>query len=194
MTTSDDASHGGCSFHLKARVEAGNIVKLDLPLPKPFRRYDIAEASYTVYALVRKVVAGEGDTRVGVMFLGKKPPKGFEKNPGGYFLLPTDPAPARARKERRRHSRLEIHVNLRLKTEDPPREELTIAENVGRGGARVLTSLPVGKGDVVLVEEVGGSFRARAEIKNVYIGEDKIPRLNLAFLDAEAPDSMVASG
>jgi hypothetical protein len=54
-----------------------------------------------------------------------------------------------------------------------------------------MTSLTHTKGDVVYVEELGGSFRTRAEIKNVYIGTDNVPRLNLRFLDAEAPDRLI---
>ena len=55
-----------------------------------------------------------------------------------------------------------------------------------------MTAMPVAKGEVVLVEEMGGEFKTRAENRNVYIGEDRIPRLNLQFLDGEAPDRMVA--
>jgi len=71
-------------------------------------------------------------------------------------------------------------------------EEQTIAENIGRGGARVMTSLAVVKGDVVRLEEVDGDFQVRAEIRNVYIGSDRIPRLNLRFLDAAAPDRLLS--
>jgi len=69
-------------------------------------------------------------------------------------------------------------------------EEQTIAENVGRGGARVMTSLPVVKGAVLRLEEVDGDFQVRAEIRNIYIGSDHIPRLNLRFVDAAALDRL----
>jgi hypothetical protein len=53
----------------------------------------------------------------------------------------------------------------------------------------------VAKGEVVVVEELGGGdFRSRAEIRNVYIGKDNVPRLNLMFLDGEAPDRLVSAG
>ena len=60
-----------------------------------------------------------GPRVVGVMFLGRTPPKGFETKPGGRYRLPTDPrsatAPAapEAHGERRRHERLQLFVNLR---------------------------------------------------------------------------------
>jgi len=194
MSSTDDASFGGASFSLKHPLEVGRAIELTLPLPKRFRRYDLGEPGYRVYGLVRDVSAQEGGrARVGVMFLGRNPPKDYEKNPGGHYLLPTDPPPAP--KERRQFLRLEnVYVNLKLQRLDMSgggTEERTVAENLGKGGARVMTSLPLSKGDIVMVEELGGPFRTRAEICNVYIGEDRIPRLNLHFLDAEAPDRLV---
>jgi hypothetical protein len=195
MSSTDDASFGGASFALDHHVEMGHVLSLNLPLPRRFRRYDVSEAGYHVYALVRDVMTVGHARRVGVMFLGRHPPKDWEQNPGGRYLLPTDPAPKP--KERRKVSRIDnAYLNLKLQRIDPSgfllQEERTVAENLGKGGARVMTSMSVAKGEVVRVEEMGGDFRTRAEIKNVYIGEDRIPRLNLAFLDAEAPDRLVA--
>jgi len=89
---------------------------------------------------------------------------------------------------------MEVFVNVRLRWTTPEGlevEEQTIAENIGRGGARVMTSLAVTKGDVLRMEEVDGDFQVRAQICNVYIGPDHIPRLNLRFLDAAAPDRLL---
>jgi hypothetical protein len=194
MSSTDDASFGGASFSLKHPLEVGRAIELSLPLPKRFRRYDLGEPGYHVFSLVRDVTVQKGGlTRIGVMFLGRHPPKDYEKNPGGHYLLPTDPPPAP--KERRQFTRLEnVYVNLKLQRlgmAGGGAEERTVAENLGKGGARVMTTLPLTKGDIVMVEELGGPFRTRAEICNVYIGEDRIPRLNLHFLDAEAPDRLV---
>ena len=178
MTTSEDASFGGASFSLKHPVVTGQVLNLSLPLPKRFRQYDLTDPSYHVYGLVRGVRSAPEGVRVGLMFLGKNPPRGYDQNRGGRYLLPTDAAPIP--KERREFLRGDIYVNLRLKRTvgdgASSQEEQTIAENVGKGGARVLTSMPVSKGEIVLVEEVGGPFRTRAEIRNIYIGPDLIPR------------------
>jgi hypothetical protein len=130
------------------------------------------------------------------MFLGKSPPKGFEKNPTGRYLLPSDPPPAP--KERRRFERIEnVFLNLKLTRLDsggaPLQEERTVAENLGKGGARVMTAMAVAKGEVLMLQEMGGGFSTRAQIRNVYIGQDRIPRLNLQFLDSEAPDRLVSA-
>jgi hypothetical protein len=197
MAATDDASYGGCSFYLKHTVAFGNVLHLDLPLPKPFRRYDLQSTGYPSYALVRDLGSGPDGLRVGVMFIGKLAPKGYDANPAGLFLLPTDRKPAA--KERRRHRRLDSKVGFRVKrTNGPasapdPAEEQTVAENLGKRGARVASSLSVEKGDVLMLEEQGGAFRTRAEIKNVYLGPDNVPRLNLYFLDEEAPDRLVAA-
>ena len=196
MTSTDDASFGGASFTLRHAVETGRALQLSLPLPKRFRRYDLTEPGYHVYALVRDLTPQKAGRRVGVLFLGKHPPKDFDRNPAQRYLLPSDPAPAP--KERRRFTRLNnVFINLRLQRlasdGGAPQEERTVAENMGKGGARVMTSLPLAKGEIVMVEEMGGTFRTRAEVCNVYIGEDRVPRLNLHFLDSEAPDRLLAA-
>lgn len=196
MTVSEDTSAGGVALTLVHPAEFGQVLLLSLPLPKRFRQYDLTDPSYRVYAVVRRAETREGRTSVGVMFLGKHPPRGYDKNPASRYLLSQDPAPG-TRTERRAHPRHEMHYNLKLTRQDQgagPQNEHTVAENLGKGGARVLTSLPVVKGEIVVVEEVGGPFRTRAEIRNVYIGKDRVPRLNLKFLDAEAPDRLIAGG
>jgi serine/threonine protein kinase len=98
--------------------------------------------------------------------------------------------------DRRRVTRLDIFVNFVLRREGTLgtvlQEERTIAENVGRGGARVMTTMAsLGPGDVVYLEEVGGPFKTRAEVRGTYVGRDNIRRLNLHFLDSPAPDYLV---
>jgi PilZ domain-containing protein len=197
MSTSDDTSSTGVGFSLRHDVQFGQVLLLSLPLPKRFRQYDLTDPSYHVYAVVRRVEPGRERASVGAMFLGKIPPRGFDKNPAGRYLLSQDPTPG-TRAERRACERHELYYNLVLSTQaaagTPPRQEQTVAENLSKGGARVLTTLPVAKGEIIIVEELGGPFRTRAEIRNVYIGKDKVPRLNLKFLDSEAPDRLIAGG
>ena len=194
MASVRDASPGGVAITLKRPVTRGEVLFLTLPLPKRFRRYDETDVSYRIWGLVRDVNRETGAARVGVMFLGKHPPRGYDRTHGGLFLMPNDAPPAQT--ERRRSPRFDIFVNLylrRLRNGDGAREEQTIAENIGKGGARVLTSLRVAAGEVVEVQEVGGTFHTRAEVRNVYVGPDNIPRLNLCFLDAQAPAHLVQS-
>jgi serine/threonine protein kinase len=99
-------------------------------------------------------------------------------------------------RERRQTGRLDIFVNLIVRRVGTLgtvlQEERTIAENIGRGGARVLTGMvSVATGDILHLEEVGGDFKTRAEVRNAYAGKDNIRRLNLRFLDGSAPDRLV---
>ena len=98
--------------------------------------------------------------------------------------------------DRRCVTRLDIFVNFVLRRVGTLgtvlQEERTIAENMGRGGARVMTTMAsLAPGDIVHLEEVGGPFKTRAEVRGRYVGQDGIRRLNLRFLDSPAPDYLV---
>jgi hypothetical protein len=195
MTTSDDISYGGASFALHHEVSVGQVLLLSAPLPRNFRRYDLAETSYRSYALIRNTrTSSDGGRLVGVMFLGRTPPKGFEARPGGRYRLPSDPraaaapapepGPARA-SERRRHERLQLFVDLRLRRAGVSSmiEEQTVTENVSRGGARVYTTLPVVAGEMLSVSDLDATVTCEAVVRNVYVGTDRVTRLNLHFPD-----------
>ncbi|HKC13231.1 MAG TPA: PilZ domain-containing protein [Vicinamibacteria bacterium] len=189
MTSSEDASMAGISFRLRRAVRIGHALHLALPLPKRLRRYDLTDPSYHVYALVRSVGPGT-PSRVGLIFLGKHPPRGETSLPSGLFLMPNDPRPD----ERRRFPRAESRLGLKLRRTSVPGtllEEQTYAENLSKWGALVKTSLPVAKGEMVEIEDLKGTFHTRAEIRNVSIGADGQPRLNLLFLDHPTPDGLL---
>jgi serine/threonine protein kinase len=121
-------------------------------------------------------------------------PDDIQPTAGMPAVVPPEPEPEAS--DRRRVTRLDIFVNFVLRREGTLgtvlQEERTIAENVGRGGARVMTTMSsLVSGDIVHLEEVGGPFKTRAEVKGVYVGKDKIRRLNLHFLDSPAPDYLV---
>src|SRR5438445_630898 len=179
-----ELSSGGTAFLLKHPLVVGQVLRLSLPLPKNLRRYDLAEPSYRVYALVRNVTH-PGDTRVGVMFLGQNPPRGYDEEPGRRFLLQGD---------QRQYARHPLLLNvrlLRLGRGLPGRaEELTVTESLGRSGARVKTALPITKGEVLLMEEVQRAFQERVEVISVSIGPDNVPRLGLRFVDPGADERM----
>jgi hypothetical protein len=194
MTATDDASFGGASFQLRHSHGVGQVLYVSSPLPRNFRRYDLAEQSYRIFALVRNTRAsgagagGAGARVAGVMFIGKVPPKGYETRPGGRYRLPNDPATGRvAVGDRRKRERMQLFVNLRLRRlgVSGPLEEQTVTENVCRGGARVFTTLPVAAGETVTVTDLEDKVAAEALVCNVYTGRDGVMRLNLRFPDVE---------
>jgi hypothetical protein len=246
MSSTVDVSAGGASFGVSHEVELGQVLLLSLGLPKRLRQFDLNDASYRVYSLVRSVRRRPDQPRVGVMFFGKYPPRGFNERPAARYLLPTDqvlsepapdlrsgdtgplsallgvpppgappdpapspmpppPAPAASPspflptdevpEDRRAAPRVELFVNFTLQQVDEwgavLQEELTVADNVGPGGARVMSSLGYQVGDVVLLQEPGGGFATRAEIRAITQAQPTIERLHLRFIDRQAPERLL---
>jgi hypothetical protein len=187
-TTTSDVCQGGVALHLTRPMVMGQVLHLSLPLPEIFRRYDVTSASYRVWALVRYAGSTGPPYRVGLMFLGRNPPRGHDQNPQGLLYLPSDPQPAWA--VHRAYPRYELLLTVRLRRLDPsqggPPEEVTITEDVSQGGARIRTTLAPARGEVVRVSEVGGPFEVLAVVRNVATGADKVCRLHLQFMDEEA--------
>jgi hypothetical protein len=210
LTTTVDVSMHGALVPMRHPVERGQIVLLLLPLPPQFRRYDPGHPLYRVYALVRHVRVVDQGQQVGVRLLGKDAPRDYERHPACRYFLPGEPlpagltphqravqalsesAPTAPSEERRRTPRLDVFTDFRIQRLDPAvGSERTVAENIGPGGARVLTSLTIEPGEVVRVDEIGGAFTARAEVVNVSVDESQTRRLNLRFLDAELPKRLL---
>jgi hypothetical protein len=191
LAACEDASGGGVSLHLRHPVRQGQLLHLSLPLPAHFRQYDLTDYSYRVYALVRSVVrSGEQGARVGLLFYGRTPPQGEGSLPTGLFLMAGD---AGSTVSGRHHG---VQLILRLAPEHAPggleQEERAVAECVRLWDARVrISSLPAMKGAIVSVEDAGGAFRTRAEVRHILIGTDGDPRLDLVFLDGSAPTRLL---
>lgn len=188
MTTTTDASAGGVAMPLRRTVLLGQTLHLALPLPKRFRAFDLMTPAYRVYAVVASVGAAGA---VGVRFIGKNPPGGYTRNDAGLFLNPPTTAPAPERRAAPRRDGVFFFVLKPRGPREDRQEEATVADNLGAGGARVMTTQVFAKGEVLDVEEAGGPFRTRAAVRNAYLGEDAVWRLNLMFLDAQAPARML---
>jgi hypothetical protein len=219
MSTTDSISLGGAGFWLKHGVDLGQVLHVVLPLPQRFRQHDLNATSYRVYALIRSITRHDGRQRVGVMFLGKLPPRGFRERPTARFLLRDDsgsdapeavgppepgagepgvsaPATMPAAQERRRFARVSPVVNFLLQQVDEwgavLQEELTTSDDIGKGGVAVPTTLDFAVGDAVLIQQADrGFFAARAEVRALTSGKNGLGRLHLKFLDQLAPDSLL---
>jgi len=189
-TTTSVASASGAALPLTHTVLFGQALYLSLPLPKRFRTFDLGSPTYRVYAVVASVSpSGE----VGLRFLGKDPPGDYTRNRAGLFLTPPTEPPAPERRSARRRDGTFFFVLKPRGDRGERQEEATVADNLGAGGARVLTTQFFARGEVLEVEEAGGPFRTRAAVRNAYIGEDALWRLNLMFLDEQAPERLLAS-
>jgi hypothetical protein len=194
MTTSEDVSAADAVFVLRHPAVKGQALLLSLPLPKRFRSYDLMSPSYRVFALVRSVEIAEEGFRLGMVFIGKNAPRGYEENPGIRYRLPGEARPSRP--ERRGEPRFQVFLTLKMRRDGDARDgtvEHTVAENLSRSGARVPTSLVYQTGDIVVLEEIGGDFTTRAEVRNVVVGKDNVRRLSLKSLDRKIPDRLIGS-
>lgn len=90
-----DASAYGVCLRLLSQVERGSIVYLSMRMPRKLRLYDLASDIYQIYAQVQHVkLLSNGMREVGLAFLGKNPPPGFEILQSADFMtLPIKKAP-----------------------------------------------------------------------------------------------------
>ena len=180
MTNSADASVGGAAIDLQHPVRVGQVVQLQMPLPRRFRSFDPLSPAYKVYAVVR---SRQPDGRTGLRFLSQEEP-----------ARAAGPTLVDRRKADRRPGPFMLVLRCIDGTGelDPDRAEATVADNLGPGGACVKTSLSLARGDVIWVAEAGGPFRSRAEVRNVSAGRDGVGRANLMFLDGDASRLLAA--
>jgi hypothetical protein len=57
IASTEDASLRGLSFRLTTRVEQGQLLHLTQPMPRQLRLYDDSEPTYSIYGVVRSVLA-----------------------------------------------------------------------------------------------------------------------------------------
>jgi hypothetical protein len=188
-TTTTLVSAGGAAIALRRLVLLGQALHLALPLPKRFRTFDLNAPLYRVYAVVASVGAAAGE--VGVRFVGKNPPGGYTRNAAGLLLTPPTTPRSPERRAAPRRDGVFFFVLKPRGERSERQEEATVADNLGAGGTRVMTTQFFAKGEVLEVEEAGGPFRTRATVRNAYVGEDALWRLNLMFLDAQAPPRLL---
>jgi hypothetical protein len=188
VTSCVDASLVGVAVMLSHHVSTGQVLHLSLPLPVPFRRYDLVEASYRVYALVRDLRPAASVSRVGVMFLGRNPPGGGDGLPAGHYMMPGD-QPVKSVRPR---PSLRLHLEADQAPGGVAQDEVVVAEHLAPRVVLVkVTHLPVSRGADLAVEEVGGDFRCRATVNSVVVGADGQPTLSLRILDGLVPDRLL---
>jgi hypothetical protein len=99
--------------------------------------------------------------------------------------------------DRRQAPRVQLFVNFTIQLVDEwgvvLQEELTVADNVSKGGARVMTSLGFQVGEILLLQEAGGGFATRAEVRGITKMQPTVDRLHLRFLDRQAPERLLRS-
>jgi hypothetical protein len=202
-----DVSHFGAGFTLTRPVEPGRLILLSIPLPHQLRCFDHAEPQYSVWSLVchasaiRKAQNQQSASfRVGVAFLGKRPPSAYEEDPTiRYEPLPIDGGQTTMWKvserrpdiQQRRETRLVIPLEVLIEVLDengkPVLQENTVTETMSSLGTCVPTSLNVGVGRILRVTSARDHVSLFAAIRSRKLAPDGVPRLGLEFLGERWP-------
>ncbi len=218
LTAVEDASQDGASLTLQRGIERGRILHLRMPLPKSIRQYDREQPAYAIYCLVRDVKRVDGVWRLGVKFLARSPPPGFLDRPWAVFALRSEAEEPEADEIRRRREprpevrpeprpeldgkrqfdRFDIFVTFEVRriegVEEPLSGALGVAENISHGGARLKLGLDLERGQVIELHDLESDFEVRAEVRNTYVGDDGVRRVNLQFLDGKSPTHLLGGG
>lgn len=206
VTRLEDVSAFGAGFQLKRPVKRGRLLSLSVPMPRQLRCFDFLEPQYRILGLIRRCIpVGDATSSrsysVGVAFIGKENPAGYPEDPAKLFDLGerredglwtvtgADPSPDETDLplDLRRHTRFAIPESLLLElldeNGDVAASEVTVTENLSKGGAAVFTSFNVEAGSFIRVRSERHNVTIIAVVRGRRTGEDGISRLHLEFID-----------
>jgi len=199
-----DVSHLGAGFTLTRPVETGRLMLLSIPLPHQLRCFDHHEPQYSVWGLVRHSSAIRKSEhqqsalyRVGVAFVGKRPPRGYEEDPtiryeplpvdGGQTWKVSEHHPDKQRRETRLMIPLEVLIEVLDENGKASLQEQTVTETLSSLGTCVPTNLDVGVGRILRVTSAHDQVSIFAVIRSRQLAPDGITRLGLEFLGERWP-------
>ena len=206
-----DVTPFGARFALSRPVDVGRLLQLTLVMPRSLRVFDYVEDQYRVWSIVRNVKFLEQKTptdslvEVGVAFIGKRPPRSYEENPGRRYEIAqtklenqlwmaqeesVEQLTELAADDKRRESRQLIPIDVLIEVFDAGKlvnSEQTVTENISRRGAAVFTSLDLEPGQFVKLSSERYNASVLAVVRRRRKGVDGITRLHLEFVGSEWP-------
>lgn len=201
-----DVTPFGAGFTLTRPTEPGRLLQLTIPLPHQLRCFDHAEEQYYVWSLVRHASPLRGEQegesslfRVGVGFVGKRPPQTYDEDPTTrYEPLPigggqstmwnvNERPPNHQRRETRLIIPLDVVIEVIDKGGQPSVREQTVTENISSLGTCVPTNLDVEVGRILRITSARDNVSIFAAIRSRRLAPDGIPRLGLEFFGARWP-------
>lgn len=211
ITRIKDVSVFGTGFILSRPLKRGRLVYLTIPMPRKLRNYDLSEAQYKIWGIVRRcikikeAISNAEKYSIGVGFIGKTPPKSFFEDPskiydisyreGNEFWticesdLNTDES--NLAQTVRRHSRIKLPTNVTVEILDEGgnvvASEQTVTENISYSGAAIYTTLSPQVGSFVRINSDQYNVSIISIIRGVRVGADKIQRLHIEFIDRFFP-------
>jgi hypothetical protein len=207
-----DVTPFGARLRITRPTERGRLLLLTMAMPRQLRCFDHVEDQYRVWSLVRNVrlldpEAAKGALlEIGVAFVGKRPPRSFETDPGRRYEIAQSSAEAGLwsvrekagqllsevsatdkRKQTRHNIPIEVLVEVFDNEKGTSSSEKTVTENVSRQGAAVFTTLDVLPGRFVKVSSEQYGVTVLAVVRSRRQGADGISRLHLEFIGSEWP-------
>lgn len=210
ITRLTDVSAFGAGFNLHRPVKRGRLLQLTIPMPRKMRCYDFTEPQYRVWGLVRSCITKENSGNeenhsVGVAFIGKRPPQSYHDDPARLYEIshqnegqlwhvvdaPAQPDETLLPRELRRHTRFSIPTNIIVEKIDADgnvmASEPTVTENLSISGTAVFSTLDANVGEFVRVKSEQYNVSIISIVRGRRVGEDKIPRLHVEFVDRFFP-------
>jgi hypothetical protein len=203
-----DVNQFGAGFTLTRPVEVGRLIQVNAPLPHQLRCFDQLEPMYSVWSLVRHISVVQEDPimfRIGVAFVGKRPPASYEEDPATlYDPLPiklghsvmwsvTRRPPAKQRRENRLAIPLEVLVETFDETGHLVQREHTVTEAISTLGACIPSSLDVEAGRIVRITSVTDRVTVFGAVRSRQVMPDGIARLGIEFIGGRWPLEREAS-
>ena len=205
-----DVTPFGARLRLKRPTEAGRLLLLTLPMPRPLRCFDHVEDQYRVWSLVRNLrlldPAREKGAlvEIGVAFVGKRPPRSHDVDPSRRYEIAqsvtetglwsvreesgeslSEIPETDKRKETRHNIPIEVLIEVFAKDGSFSHSENTVTENISRQGAAIFTTLDLSPGRFVKLSSPQYQSALLAVIRDRRIGPDGIARLHLEFVGSE---------
>ncbi len=192
----------GASFNLARNCEPGHLISLMVPLPAHLRCYDFDREFYRVWGLVQHCEAMTTDDpsnfHIGVAFIGKTCPDSYKADPlqhyriagigdDGMWSVSEAKTPFKKRADLRFWKPVDLYLALIDTKDGSTGGERTVAENVSRSGAAVLTTMEVGIGDRVKFISEEYDFSGLAIVCNAQPSADNRTRIHLRFVNATFP-------
>jgi hypothetical protein len=209
VTTALNVSKSGASFLLEHPCEVGRLVSLVISMPVEYRIYDLSEELYRVIGLIQychETPSPTGETMysVGVAFVGKDLPAGYDSNPTqNYHISGTTPSgmwqikPSSKGFKLRGAARfwvsLDVTITLIQKKRTVDYKLDTVTCNVSASGALVVCRLDVAKGAKVKFACKELEFYSVCVVRDRQMRDGIIPLLHLEFVDNKFPVEKISA-
>lgn len=211
MTRLVDVTPFGARFRLRRPVDMGRLLRLTAVMPRALRVFDFVEDQYRIWAMVRNARLLEQKTpkdsllEIGVAFIGKRPPRSYEANPGHRYEISQTQLESQlwaaqensveqlkeiATYDKRKESRQLIPIDVLVEVYDADKivnTEHSVTENISRRGAAIFTSLDLQPGTFVRMSNERYNAVVLGVVRGRRTGTNGITRLHLEFIGSEWP-------